>query len=185
MSDQITIINNLASCHLFPIEKFSCNGIRINTAWLLVNPLTRNNIRQRIKWQETFVYFKIWGNIEMLYLLWSHPATPAVPSIYCESNQFPGVNVTANNTILGLYHKPWQNQIKDIDSIHVERSWTRCRCFAGVTTGVEASLSLKTPCEVLEVSGGYKREVTVNTTEAETVVDELVWGVDSQIKVSH
>ena len=56
-------------------------------------------------------------------------------------------------------------------------------CVTGVMMGYETSITLQTPCEVLQANAGFKREVTVNKTECDEIVDDVVWGVDSQIKV--
>ena len=55
--------------------------------------------------------------------------------------------------------------------------------ITGVMMGYETSITLQTPCEVLQANAGFKREVTVNKTECDEIVDDVVWGVDSQIKV--
>jgi len=53
----------------------------------------------------------------------------------------------------------------------------------GLTIGEELSLSLKTPCEILEVGGGFHRELSVTNVMGQSFEEELAWGVDSQIKV--
>jgi len=55
--------------------------------------------------------------------------------------------------------------------------------ISGVCMGYECSISLKTPCEVLEASAGFSREINVTTTDTQTVEEQVVWEVDSQIKV--
>lgn len=53
----------------------------------------------------------------------------------------------------------------------------------GLTRGFELGLTLKTPCEVVEVNAGYKREVTLTNMHGETFEEELTWGVESVIQV--
>lgn len=53
----------------------------------------------------------------------------------------------------------------------------------GLTIGEELNLSIKTPCEVLEFGGGFHRELSVTNITGQSFEEELVWGVDSQIKV--
>ncbi|ELU17582.1 hypothetical protein CAPTEDRAFT_225999 [Capitella teleta] len=52
-----------------------------------------------------------------------------------------------------------------------------------VTIGEEVGLNLKTPCEVLEVSAGFHREVSVTKSQGQEFEQEMTWGVDSAIKV--
>lgn len=52
-----------------------------------------------------------------------------------------------------------------------------------VTIGEEVGLNLKTPCEVLEVSAGFHREVSVTKSQGQEFEQEMTWGVDSLIKV--
>ena len=52
-----------------------------------------------------------------------------------------------------------------------------------VTIGEEVGLNLKTPCEILEVSAGFHREVSVTKSQGQEFEQEMMWGVDSQIKV--
>lgn len=71
-------------------------------------------------------------------------------------------------------------------SFKTERT-TRSTCDVavekGVTIGQEMSIKLMTPCEVFEANAGFKREVAVTKAEGESFEEELVWEVDSQIKV--
>jgi len=53
----------------------------------------------------------------------------------------------------------------------------------GLTIGEELSLNIKTPCEILEIGGGFSRELSVTNYTGQCYEEELVWGVDSQIKV--
>lgn len=54
---------------------------------------------------------------------------------------------------------------------------------SGLTKGVEMGVKLTTPCEMFEVSAGFKREVTLANSEGESFEEELTWGVDSVIQV--
>ncbi len=65
---------------------------------------------------------------------------------------------------------------------------TRSACMteveSGYTKGFDLSVSLKTPCEVLEANAGFHREFSLTNTEGETFEEELSWGVESLIKVN-
>lgn len=54
---------------------------------------------------------------------------------------------------------------------------------SGYTKGYEMSVTLKTPCEVLEASAGFHREMSLNRIEGEEIEETLSWGVESQIRV--
>ena len=64
---------------------------------------------------------------------------------------------------------------------------TRSSCAVsveqGYTKGIEMSVKLATPCEILEVNAGFKREMTLMNSESETIEEELSWSVDSEIEV--
>ena len=53
-------------------------------------------------------------------------------------------------------------------------------CF---TQGVEMSIGLKTPCEILEANAGFSRELSLTNTAGQTIEEEMTWGVDSEIEV--
>lgn len=53
----------------------------------------------------------------------------------------------------------------------------------GVCRGVEMALKLKTPCEVVEANAGFHAEVSVMHIGENTTEEELVWGVDSTVRV--
>ncbi|XP_067939145.1 uncharacterized protein [Watersipora subatra] len=71
-------------------------------------------------------------------------------------------------------------------SFKTERS-TKSTCeievSKGVTTGASMELTLKTPCEVFELNGGFSREVAVSRSEGEIIEKELIWSVDSNIRL--
>lgn len=52
-----------------------------------------------------------------------------------------------------------------------------------MTYGQEMNVSLKTPCEVFEASAGFSRELALTNCSTETIEEEIIWAVDSQIKV--
>jgi len=52
-----------------------------------------------------------------------------------------------------------------------------------VTTGVEMSVKLTTPCQIMEANAGFRREMTLTNSESETIDEEMSWGVDSQVEV--
>ncbi|KAK2142187.1 hypothetical protein LSH36_987g00025 [Paralvinella palmiformis] len=54
---------------------------------------------------------------------------------------------------------------------------------SGYTRGVEMSVTLKTPGELLEANAGYKREYSLTHLSGQSFEEELHWGVDSVIKV--
>ncbi|PAV78376.1 hypothetical protein WR25_11970 isoform D [Diploscapter pachys] len=53
----------------------------------------------------------------------------------------------------------------------------------GVCRGMEVSLKLKTPCEVVEAGAGFHQEVMLNHIGENTNEEELMWGVDSCVRV--
>lgn len=53
----------------------------------------------------------------------------------------------------------------------------------GFTKGYEMSITLKTPCEVLEANAGYKNEMSLTRSEGQSLEETLTWGVESQIRV--
>ncbi|VIO86120.1 Uncharacterized protein BM_BM2499 [Brugia malayi] len=53
----------------------------------------------------------------------------------------------------------------------------------GVCRGIEMSLKLKTPGEVVEANAGFNSELTVINIGENTIEEELTWGVDSTIRV--
>jgi len=64
---------------------------------------------------------------------------------------------------------------------------TRSTCAVSVeqacTTGVEVGVRLTTPGQILEANAGFRREVTLASSESETIEQELAWSVDSQVSV--
>jgi hypothetical protein len=53
----------------------------------------------------------------------------------------------------------------------------------GFTKGYEMSVTLKTPCEVLEANAGYRNEMSLTRSEGQSIEETLTWGVESQIRV--
>ncbi|KAM3726783.1 GDSL esterase/lipase [Dirofilaria immitis] len=53
----------------------------------------------------------------------------------------------------------------------------------GVCRGVEMALKLKTPGEVIEANAGFNTELMVMNIGENTIEEELVWGVDSTVRV--
>ena len=53
----------------------------------------------------------------------------------------------------------------------------------GVSYGEELGISLKLPSEVLEIGAGFHRAVSVTKTTQQSFEQEMLWGVDSQVKV--
>lgn len=53
----------------------------------------------------------------------------------------------------------------------------------GVCRGVEMALKLKTPGEVVEANAGFHNEVSVMHIGENTTEEELIWGVDSTVRV--
>ena len=53
----------------------------------------------------------------------------------------------------------------------------------GFTKGYEMSITLKTPCEILEANAGYKNEMYLTKSEGQSIEETLTWGVESQIRV--
>lgn len=48
---------------------------------------------------------------------------------------------------------------------------------------MQMELKLKAPCEVVEANAGFHNELTIVNIGENTVEEELIWGVDSTIKV--
>ncbi|KAM3728728.1 Dual-specificity RNA methyltransferase RlmN [Dirofilaria immitis] len=53
----------------------------------------------------------------------------------------------------------------------------------GVCRGMEMELKLKTPCEIIEANAGFHNELSIVNIGENTLEEELIWGVDSTIKV--
>uniref|UniRef100_A0A914V9C7 Vitellogenin n=1 Tax=Plectus sambesii TaxID=2011161 RepID=A0A914V9C7_9BILA len=53
----------------------------------------------------------------------------------------------------------------------------------GYSIGQEAELSLKTPCEILEMKAGFKYEMNFNQINENSISELLTWGVDSNVVV--
>uniref|UniRef100_A0A1I8AHX0 Uncharacterized protein n=1 Tax=Steinernema glaseri TaxID=37863 RepID=A0A1I8AHX0_9BILA len=53
----------------------------------------------------------------------------------------------------------------------------------GVCRGVDMEVKLKTPCEVLEANAGFHGEISLCHIGENTIEEELVWGVDSNVRV--
>lgn len=53
----------------------------------------------------------------------------------------------------------------------------------GFCMGVSMDIKLATPCEVFEANAGFHKETSLTNINGQTIEEELVWGVDSQIKV--
>lgn len=64
---------------------------------------------------------------------------------------------------------------------------TRSSCTVVIeqcyTFGVDMNIRLATPCDLLELNAGFKREMALTNSETETIEEEMTWGVDSQIEV--
>lgn len=53
----------------------------------------------------------------------------------------------------------------------------------GLCRGVEMALKLKTPCEVVEANAGFHTEMSVTHVGENTAEEELIWGIDSTVRV--
>uniref|UniRef100_A0A915Q5N6 Uncharacterized protein n=1 Tax=Setaria digitata TaxID=48799 RepID=A0A915Q5N6_9BILA len=53
----------------------------------------------------------------------------------------------------------------------------------GVCRGVEMALKLKTPGEIVEANAGFRSELSVLNIGENTIEEELIWGVDSTVRV--
>ena len=71
-------------------------------------------------------------------------------------------------------------------TLKTEKS-TRSTCMTEIETsftkGMDLSVKLCTPGEILEANAGYHREMSLTNVEGETLEEELNWGVESQIRV--
>lgn len=45
------------------------------------------------------------------------------------------------------------------------------------------ALKLKTPCEVVEANAGFHNEISVTHIGENTAEEELIWGIDSNVRV--
>lgn len=45
------------------------------------------------------------------------------------------------------------------------------------------SLKLKTPCEVVEANAGFHNEISITHVGENTTEEELIWGIDSNVRV--
>lgn len=87
-----------------------------------------------------------------------------------------------------LFQTKFHNNTEDDQeyTLRTERT-TRSTCETniehGFTRGYEMSVTLKSPCEVLEASAGYHNEETLTNSAGQTFEEEITWGVESQIKV--
>lgn len=53
----------------------------------------------------------------------------------------------------------------------------------GICRGVEMALKLKTPCEVVEANAGFHNEISITHIGENTAEEELIWGIDSNVRV--
>uniref|UniRef100_A0A0N5AAW7 Immunoglobulin E-set n=1 Tax=Syphacia muris TaxID=451379 RepID=A0A0N5AAW7_9BILA len=53
----------------------------------------------------------------------------------------------------------------------------------GLCRGVDMSLKLKTPCEVVEANAGFHNEISITHVGENTTEEELIWGIDSNVRV--
>lgn len=87
-----------------------------------------------------------------------------------------------------LFHTKFTNNTKAEQeyTMRTEKT-TKSTCMTevenGFTRGIDLSVNLKTPCEILEMNAGYHREVSLTNTEGQEFEEELRWEVESLIKV--
>ncbi len=97
----------------------------------------------------------------------------------------PGSGKPLMNT---LYQTAFTNKTdKDQTyNFNAQRS-TRSECTVEIeesfTQGVEMSVTMSTPCEIMEANAGFSRELSLTNTEGQTLEEELSWGVQSEITV--
>jgi hypothetical protein len=102
-------------------------------------------------------------------------------------NQLRAARVTGSDVNV-LFETEFTNNTEreQIYTMKVEKT-TSSTCSteveSGVTKGYEMGISLKLPEEILEMNAGYKKEVTLTTTNGESFEEELTWGAESEIKV--
>lgn len=81
---------------------------------------------------------------------------------------------TNDTTDLQEYTMRTEKTTRSTVETSVETSYTR---------GMEMSVSLKTPGEILEANAGYSSENSLTNTEGQSFEEEVSWGVESVIKV--
>lgn len=107
------------------------------------------------------------------------------PPVYTPHPPVPGTGISTNHV---LFNTTFTNRTAHEQnfSFKTERK-TRSSCTVdveqGCVTGGEIGVKLTTPCEFLEINAGFKREITLVSTDSQTTEEELTWGVDSQVKV--
>ena len=87
-----------------------------------------------------------------------------------------------------LFHTTFSNKTDKVQKYHFETvRTTKSSCTVeiekGYTKGVEMSVTLKTPGEILEANAGFHRELSLTNIEGETLEEELSWGVNSEMSV--
>lgn len=87
-----------------------------------------------------------------------------------------------------LFHTTFSNKTDKPQKYHFEtQRSTRSSCTVevekGFTRGVEMSINLKTPGEIMEANAGFTRELSLVNIEGQTIEEELSWGVNSEMTV--
>lgn len=97
----------------------------------------------------------------------------------------PGAGTPTSNVLFNtsFTNHTGETQIYTFRTQRTTRSSCTIAVEQGYVTGVEMNVKLSTPCEILEMNAGFKREIALTNVEGQTVEEELTWGVDSQVQV--
>ena len=87
-----------------------------------------------------------------------------------------------------LFHTTFSNKTDKEQKYNFETNrTTRSSCSVeiekGYTMGMEMSVKLCTPGEILEANAGFSRELSLVNIEGQTIEEELSWGVNSEMAV--
>lgn len=144
--------------------------------WALTHFRRRANRKERRLLEQDFINMEVdWKRVEF-----DHHEPKYVPE-----PPTPGQGIPINNI---LFHTSFTNKTEHPQTytFKTERT-TRSTCTVeieqGYTQGFETSVKLQTPCGIMEANAGFHREISLTNCKAQTVEEELVWGVDSQVHV--
>lgn len=121
----------------------------------------------------------------MMEIDWKRVKFVHEDAVYEPEPPAPGRGHPTQNVLFNTTFTNKTDQVQKY-TFRTERT-TRSSCSVVVeqacTTGVELSVKLTTPCQILEANAGFKREMALVNSEAETIEEELTWSVDSEIEV--
>jgi len=118
---------------------------------------------------------------------WSHMLSETLEPIYTVDGVDNRSRVSLKDEVV-LFKTTFTNttdreQEYSFKTERVTRSAATVIVEKGICRGVDMSLKLKTPCEVVEANAGFKTELSVMHIGENTTEEELAWGVDSTVRV--